>query len=140
MPKWVYQKRKIYWDSELRSETHRIWDSQKRIFISAIEDDWTIQEACAAAWFTTQTYRNYYKNDEDFRNEVEFAKTKLIRDAKTKVHKWVEKDKTWDFSLRVLKSRCPNEWNTQRTENSHKIEAEVEHRSVDDMLLEYYAE
>lgn len=58
-----------------------------RIFISAIEDDYNISEACAEAGFSRQTYQNYYRTDEDFRREVDFAKSKLIRDAKTKVHK-----------------------------------------------------
>ena len=58
-----------------------------RIFISAVEDDYNISEACAAAGFSRQTYQNYYRDDPEFRAEVDFAKSKLIRDAKTKVHK-----------------------------------------------------
>lgn len=141
MPKWEYIKRRIHWESPERSVcVNWITDSQKRIFISAIEDDWTIQEACAAAWFSRQTYQNRYRTDEEFRAEVDFARTKLIRDAKTKVHKWVDNDETWEFSLKVLKARCPEEWNTQRTQNTHEVVAEVEHKSVDEMLVEYYNE
>lgn len=119
---------------------NKIKDFQLLTFIRAIEDDYSIAEACHEAGFSRQTYLNYYNNDEDFRRWVDFAKTKMIRDAKSKVHKWVQNDETWEFSLKVLKARCPEEWNTQRTENKHEVVAEVEHKTVDEMLVEYYAE
>ena len=56
------------------------------IFLEAIENDYTIAEACAAAKFSTNTYRNHMLNDEEFKMRVEWARSKLLRDAKDKVH------------------------------------------------------
>lgn len=75
-----------------------------------------------------------------FRWKIDFAKSKLVRDAKTKVHEGVENDETGEFSLKVLKARCPEQYNTQRIETKNEVVAEIEHRSVDEMLVEYYNE
>ena len=116
----------------------QITENQKEIFLEAIENDYTIAEACAQAHFTVPTYYNHMRSDADFKMRVEWARTKLIRDAKDKVHEWIRKDKDWEFSLKVLKARCPEQYNTQRVETKQEIKAEVEHRDVDDMLLDYY--
>lgn len=142
MPKWVYTKRYITRDLNKKSTTNndgsKITEAQKDVFIEAIENDYTIAEACAAAKFSTQTYYNYIHTDEDFRIRVERARTKLLRDAKDKVHEWVRNDKDGEFSLKVLKARCPEQYNTQRIETKQEVKAEVEHRDVDDMLIDYY--
>jgi hypothetical protein len=39
-----------------------------------------------------------------------------------------------------LKARCPEQYNTQRIESKHEVVAEVEHKTVDEMLVEYYNE
>jgi hypothetical protein len=39
-----------------------------------------------------------------------------------------------------LKARCPEQYNTQRIETKNEVVAEVEHRSVDEMLVDYYNE
>ena len=144
MPKWVYTKRYITWERDVKSiknnDWYKITENQKEIFLEAIENDYTVVEACAAAKFSTSTYYNYLKSDDDFRMRVEWAKTKLIRDAKDKVHNWVLNDKDWEFSLKVLKARCPEQYNTQRIETKNEVVAEVEHRSIDDMLVDYYNE
>lgn len=141
MPKWVYPKRRIFWEDDARSlPWNRITEEQIEKLITAIEHDFTIWEACAEAGVSRQTYQNYYKNDEMFRWKIDFAKSKLVRDAKTKVHEWVANDKTWEFSLKVLKARCPEQYNTQKIETKNEVIAEVEHRSVDEMLVEYYNE
>ena len=142
MPKWVYTKRYITRDLNKKSTTNndgsKITEAQKDVFIEAIENDYTIAEACAQAHFTTQTYYNYIHSDEDFRIRVERARTKLLRDAKDKVHEWVRNDKDGEFSLKVLKARCPDQYNTQKIEAKQEVKAEVEHRDVDDMLIDYY--
>jgi hypothetical protein len=68
------------------NDATKITAAQIDVFIEAIENDYTIKEACAAAHFTTQTYYNYMHSNEDFRIRVEWARTKLLRDAKDKVH------------------------------------------------------
>lgn len=140
MPKWVYPKRYITWDRDRKTFTNNetITENQKEIFLEAIENDYTIAEACAQAKFTPTTYYNHMRADEDFKMRVEWARTKLLRDAKDKVHEWVIKDKDGEFSLKVLKARCPEQYNTQRIETKQEVKAEVEHRDVDDMLLDYY--
>lgn len=142
MPKWVYTKRYITRDLNKKSTTNndgsKITEAQKDVFIEAIENDYTIAEACAQAHFTTQTYYNYIHSDEDFRIRVERARTKLLRDAKDKVHEGVRNDKDGEFSLKVLKARCPDQYNTQKIEAKQEVKAEVEHRDVDDMLIDYY--
>ena len=142
MPKWVYTKRYITWDLNKKSTNNnegvKITPAQLDVFIEAIENDYTVAEACAQAHFTVQTYYNYLHNDEDFRIRVERARTKLLRDAKDKVHEWVLKDKDGEFSLKVLKARCPEQYNTQRVETKAEVKAEVEHRDIDDMLIDYY--
>lgn len=52
----------------------------------------------------------------------------------------MENDETGEFSLKVLKARCPEQYNTQRIETKNEVVAEVEHRSVDEMLVDYYNE
>lgn len=141
MPKWVYTKRRIFWEDDAKSiPWNKITPEQLEKLVTAIEHDFTITEACAEAEVSRQTYQNYYRNDEMFRWKVDFAKSKLVRDAKTKVHEWVENDETWEFSLKVLKARCPEQYNTQRIETKNEVVAEVEHRSVDEMLVDYYNE
>ena len=141
MPKWVYTKRRIFWEDDAKSiPWNKITPEQLEKLVTAIEHDFTITEACAEAEVSRQTYQNYYRNNEMFRWKVDFAKSKLVRDAKTKVHQWVENDETWEFSLKVLKARCPEQYNTQRIETKNEVVAEVEHRSVDEMLVDYYNE
>lgn len=144
MPKWVYTKRYITWDMDRKSKTNedRQWitAAQVDIFLEAIENDYTIKEACAAAKFTDTTYYNYMHNNDEFRMRVEWARTKLLRDAKDKVHEWVLNDKDGEFSLKVLKARCPEQYNTQRVETKAEVKAEVEHKDVDAMLIDYYEE
>lgn len=144
MPKWVYTKRYITWDMDKKSiknnDATKITAAQIDVFIEAIENDYTIKEACAAAKFTTQTYYNYMNGDEDFKMRVEWARTKLLRDAKDKVHDGVLNDKDGEFSLKVLKARCPEQYNTQRIETKNEVKAEVEHKDVDAMLIDYYEE
>ena len=79
--------------STTNPDWEKITEAQKDIFIEAIENDYTIAEACAAAKFSTQTYYNYMHSNEDFRIRVERARTKLLRDAKDKVHEGVLNDK-----------------------------------------------
>ncbi len=122
------------------NDWYKITEAQKDVFIEAIENDYTIAEACAQAHFTVPTYYNYLKSDEDFKIRVEWARTKLIRDAKDKVHDGVLNDKDWEFSLKVLKARCPEQYNTQKIETKNEVKAEVEHRDVDAMLIDYYEE
>ena len=122
------------------NDATKITAAQIDVFIEAIENDYTIKEACAAAKFTTQTYYNYMNSDEDFKMRVEWARTKLLRDAKDKVHEWVLNDKDWEFSLKVLKARCPEQYNTQRVETKAEVKAEVEHKDIDAMLIDYYEE
>ena len=142
MPKWVYTKRYITRDLNKKSVKNNDWykitEAQKDVFIEAIENDYTIAEACAAAKFSTQTYYNYMHTNEEFKMRVERARTKLLRDAKDKVHEWVRNDKDGEFSLKVLKARCPEQYNTQKIETKQEVKAEVEHRDVDDMLIDYY--
>ena len=114
--------------------------AQVDIFLEAIENDYTIAEACAAAKFSQTTYRKHMLNDEEFKMKVEWARTKLLRDAKDKVHQGVLNDKDGEFSLKVLKSRCPEQYNTQRVETKAEVKAEIEHKDVDDMLVDYYSE
>lgn len=144
MPRWVYTKRYITWDMDKKSiknnDATKITAAQIDVFIEAIENDYTIAEACAQAHFTTQTYYNYMHSNEDFRIRVEWARTKLLRDAKDKVHEWVLNDKDGEFSLKVLKARCPEQYNTQRIETKNEVKAEVEHKDVDAMLIDYYDE
>ena len=141
MPKWVYKKRRIFWEDDAKSVPwNKITEEQLEKLVTAIEHDFTITEACAEAGVSRQTYQNYYRDNEMFRWKIDFAKSKLVRDAKTKVHEWVENDETWEFSLKVLKARCPEQYNTQRIESKHEVIAEVEHKTVDEMLVEYYAE
>jgi len=122
------------------NDATKITAAQIDVFIEAIENDYTIKEACAAAHFTTQTYYNYMNNNEEFKMRVERARTKLLRDAKDKVHEWVLNDKDGEFSLKVLKARCPEQYNTQRVETKAEVKAEVEHKDVDAMLIDYYEE
>lgn len=122
------------------NDGYKITEAQIDVFLEAIENDYTIAEACAAAKFSLQTYYNYLHNDEEFKMRVDRAKTKLIRDAKSKVHDWVLNDKDGEFSLKVLKARCPEQYNTQRIESKHEVKAEVEHKDVDAMLIDYYEE
>lgn len=122
------------------NDAYKITPAQIDVFLEAIENDYTIAEACAAAKFTTQTYYNYMHNDDEFRMRVERARTKLLRDAKDKVHEWVLNDKDGEFSLKVLKARCPEQYNTQRIETKNEVKAEVEHKDVDAMLIDYYEE
>ena len=75
------------------NDGYKITEAQIDVFLEAIENDYTIKEACAAAKFTTQTYYNYMNSDEDFKMRVEWARTKLLRDAKDKVHEGVLNDK-----------------------------------------------
>lgn len=142
MPKGVYTKRYITWDRDKKSVKNNDWykitEMQIEIFLEAIENDYTIVEACAAAKFTPQTYYNYMHTDEEFKMRVEWARTKLLRDAKDKVHEGVLKDKDGEFSLKVLKARCPEQYNTQRVETKAEVKAEVEHKDVDEMLIDYY--
>ena len=142
MPKWVYTKRYITRDLNKKSVKNNDWykitEAQKDVFIEAIENDYTIAEACAQAHFSTQTYYNYIHTDDEFKMRVERARTKLLRDAKDKVHEWVRNDKDGEFSLKVLKARCPEQYNTQKIETKNEVKAEVEHRDVDDMLIDYY--
>ena len=142
MPKWVYTKRYITRDLNKKSVKNNDWykitEAQKDVFIEAIENDYTIAEACAQAHFSTQTYYNYIHTDDEFKMRVERARTKLLRDAKDKVHEWVRNDKDWEFSLKVLKARCPEQYNTQKIETKNEVKAEVEHRDVDDMRIDYY--
>lgn len=142
MPKWVYVKKYITWDRDKKSVKNndgtKITASQIDIFMEAIENDYTIKEACAAAHFTETTYYNYLHNDEGFKMRVEWARTKLLRDAKDKVHEWIKNDKDWEFSLKVLKARCPEQYNTQKIESKNEVKAEVVTKDVDAMLIEYY--
>ena len=124
--------------STTNPDWEKITEAQKDIFIEAIENDYTIAEACAHAHFSTQTYYNYIHTDDEFKMRVERARTKLLRDAKDKVHEWVRNDKDGEFSLKVLKARCPEQYNTQKIETKNEVKAEVEHRDVDDMLIDYY--
>lgn len=122
------------------NDATKITPAQIDVFIEAIENDYTIKEACAAAKFTTQTYYNYMNSDEEFKMRVEWARTKLLRDAKDRVHEGVLNDKDGEFSLKVLKARCPEQYNTQRIETKNEVKAEVEHKDVDAMLIDYYEE
>jgi hypothetical protein len=72
--------------STTNNDAYKITPAQIDVFLEAIENDYTIAEACAAAKFTTQTYYNYMHNDDEFRMRVEWARTKLLRDAKDRVH------------------------------------------------------
>ena len=49
-------------------------------------------------------------------------------------------DKDGEFSLKVLKARCPEQYNTQRIETKNEVKAEIEHKDVDAMLIDYYEE
>lgn len=140
MPKGVYTKRYITWDKDRKTFTNNdtITENQKEIFLEAIENDYTIAEACAQAKFSTTTYYNHMRADEDFKIRVDWARTKLLRDAKDKVHEWVLNDKDGEFSLKVLKARCPEQYNTQRVETKAEVKAEVEHKDIDEMLIDYY--
>lgn len=144
MPKWVYRKWYITWDMDKKTiknnDAYKITENQKDIFIEAIENDYTVDEACAQAHFTRQTYYNYIKGDEDFKMRVDWARTKLLRDAKDKVHDWVLNDKDWEFSLKVLKARCPEQYNTQKIDTKNEVKAEVVTKDVDAMLIDYYEE
>lgn len=126
--------------STTNNDGTKITPAQIDIFLEAIENDYTIKEACAAAKFSDQTYYNYLHNDEEFKMRVDWARTKLLRDAKDKVHEGVLNDKDGEFSLKVLKARCPEQYNTQRIETKNEVKAEVEHRDVDSMLIDYYEE
>lgn len=122
------------------NDAYKITENQKDIFIEAIENDYTVDEACAAACFTRQTYYNYIKGDEDFKMRVDWARNKLIRDAKDKVHHGVLNDKDGEFSLKVLKARCPEQYNTQKIDTKNEVKAEVVTKDVDAMLIDYYEE
>ena len=126
--------------SKTNEDRQGITAAQVDIFLEAIENDYTIKEACAAAKFSDQTYYNHMHNDDEFRMRVEWARTKLLRDAKDKVHEGVLNDKDGEFSLKVLKARCPEQYNTQRIETKNEVKAEVEHKDVDSMLIDYYEE
>lgn len=142
MTSWVYKRGYITWKMDKKTvknnDATKITENQKDIFIEAIENDYTIAEACAQAHFAPTTYYNYIKWDEDFKMRVDWARTKLLRDAKDKVHAWVLKDKDWEFSLKVLKARCPEQYNTQKIESKNEVKAEVEYKDIDSMLVEYY--
>lgn len=42
--------------------------------------------------------------------------------------------------MKVLKARCPEQYNTQRIESKHDVKAEVKHKDIDEMLYDFYEE
>lgn len=113
--------------------------SKKRIMIKAVEDWCTISEAKQSARVSVKDWKRM-KEDEWFLQELEYAIDSDIRLAKSKVRLGLEKDDCEEFALKVLKAKRPSEYGTQIVNSKNEIKAEVEHKSVDDMLVEYYQE
>lgn len=114
-------------------------DSKKRIMIKAVEDWCTISEAKQSARVSVNDWKRM-KEDEWFLQELEYAIDSDIRLAKSKVRLGLEKDDCEEFALKVLKAKRPSEYWTQIVNSKNEIKAEVEHKSIDDMLIEYYQE
>lgn len=113
--------------------------SKKRIMIKAVEDWCTISEAKQSARVSQKDWKRM-REDEWFLQELEYAIDSDIRLAKSKVRLGLEKDDCEEFALKVLKAKRPSEYWTQIVNSKNEIKAEVEHKSIDDMLIEYYQE
>ena len=113
--------------------------SKKRIMIQAVEDWCTISEARQSARVDGKDWKRF-KEDSWFLQELEYAIDSDIRLAKSKVRLGLEKDDCEEFALKVLKAKRPSEYGTQIVNSKNEIKAEVEHKSVDEMLIDYYNE
>ena len=128
----LYQERKAL-------ENRDKWEWQKRVMLKAVEDWCTITEAKQSARVNQNDWK-HMKEDDWFLQELEYAIDSDIRLAKSKVRLGLEKDDCEEFALKVLKAKRPSEYWTQIVNSKNEITAEVEHKSVDDMLIEYYQE
>lgn len=107
--------------------------------VKSLEDGCTITEAKKAARVTTEEWKEMQK-DEWFLLELDYAIDSDIRLAKSKVRLGLEKDDCEEFALKYLKAKRPGEFGTQIVNTKNEIRAEVEHKDIDSILVDYYSE
>ena len=105
MPKMSTTNLRRHWGSPKLTEEHF------SIIENCLRLDFTITEACDAAWVSLSSYYNYYKNDEDFALRMDRAKNFPKQMARTAVMKRIWQ---WDAktALRYLELRDKNRYNT----------------------------
>lgn len=106
MPKMSTTNLRRHWGSPKLTEEHF------SIIENCLRLDFTITEACDAAWVSLSSYYNYYKNDEDFALRMDRAKNFPKQMARTAVMKRIWQ---WDAktALRYLELRDKNRYNTE---------------------------
>ena len=105
MPKMATTNLRRHWGSPKLTEEHF------SIIENCLRLDFTITEACDAAWVSLSSYYNYYKNDEDFALRMDRAKNFPKQMARTAVMKRIWQ---WDAktALRYLELRDKWRYNT----------------------------
>lgn len=118
IPKEATENQRKSWGPRLNEEHFSILEQCLRL-------DFTIQEACDAAWISPSAYYSHYGKDEDFALRMDRARNFPKMAARTAVMKRIRQ---WDAktALRFLELRDKNRYNTMPwiDEEWEKIEAE----------------
>lgn len=104
MPKMADENQRKRWRPRLTEEHFKIIEECLKL-------DFTIWEACAAAWISIPAYYKYYWVDDDFTLRMDRAKSFPKMAARTAVMKRIYQ---WDAktALRFLELRDKNRYNT----------------------------
>jgi len=110
MPKMAEANLRRQWGRPKLTEEHF------SIIENCLRLDFTITEACDAAWISLSAYYNYYNNDEDFALRMDRAKDFPKMMARTAVMKRIRQ---WDAktALRYLELRDKKRYNTDLDTN-----------------------
>ena len=118
IPKEVNENQRWRWRPKMTEEHFSVIEQCLRL-------DFTIQEACDAAWVSTSAYYKHYNEDSDFALRMDRARNFPKMAARTAVMKRIWQ---WDAktALRYLELRDKNRYNTVQwlDEEWERIEAE----------------
>lgn len=127
MPKMAEENLRRQWGRPKLTEEHF------SIIENCLRLDFTITEACDAAWISLSAYYNYYNKDEDFALRMDRAKDFPKMMARTAVMKRIWQ---WDAktALRYLELRDKKRYNTDTSvgdeEGEQKEESKVQFISI----------
>lgn len=108
---WVKKKNK-FWGKQNTNKNWTAWRSTKKTekvvnkLIEAFKIDATVEQACAYADISRETYYKWIKADKDFSDEIDKAKEFLFLLAKKRLTRELH-DPKWDYkaAVEILKRR-----------------------------------
>ena len=101
--------------------------------LDGFRSDFTVEETCAYAWISKETFYQWIRADKQLADDVESARAYCFIMAKNNVRKWLNE---WDkeYSLKWLKNR-QNKIYSERNVEENKISWEITISWVLDELL-----